>query len=161
MVCSLYTPARYSHGNQLSTPRIHCCNHWLTYCTPSTVPFAPPLDTHTLYSVSMSKVQLHSPLGHLGQQYRADTIISPIFCLFSNYLVLIQMIQIMKALKQTRSAICLSWKSVQYVWRYCPNSFEVQLWAGTHKWSTATHSQGLSPQTVWGIPPQLLHGFPG
>ena len=160
MVCSLYTPARYSHGNQLSTSRAHCCNHWLTYCTPSTVPFAPPLDTHTLYSVSMSKVQLHSPLGHLGQQYRADTIISPISCLFSNYLVLIQMIQIMKALKQTRSAICLSWKSVQYVWRYPLNSLSTDTLRVACSSALVSACSELHFKTVWAISPDILHGFP-
>ena len=82
IVYSLYTFSRYSYGTQLFTTRAHCCSHWLSHCMPSTVSLAPFFYIHAADYVLICKVQSPCWYAHLIQQYRADTIISPISYLF-------------------------------------------------------------------------------
>ena len=81
-VYSLYALSRYSYGTQLFTVRAHFCNHCLAHCMPSTVPLTFLFNTYASHNVLMFKVQPPCRSSYLEQQYRADTIISPISDLF-------------------------------------------------------------------------------
>ena len=82
IVYRLWSSFRYSYGTQLFTGRAHFCNHWMAHCMPSNVPQAPLFKRYACNEVLKCRVQSPHWYCYLGQQYRADTIISPISHLF-------------------------------------------------------------------------------